>query len=68
IVLGPAQAKVKHVILLTDGQASYEGIAELVDEMRQSRITVSAVGIGEAAEVLAYPRCRAYCFIASLMR
>jgi Ca-activated chloride channel homolog len=47
-ILQPANAKVKHVILLTDGQASYEGIAELVDEMRQSRITVSAVGVGDA--------------------
>ncbi len=47
-VLGPANAKVKHIILLTDGQASYEGIADLVDEMRQSRITVSAVGVGDA--------------------
>jgi Ca-activated chloride channel family protein len=51
-VLSPANAKVKHVILLTDGQASYEGIAELVDEMRQSRITVSAVGVGDADRTL----------------
>jgi uncharacterized membrane protein len=47
-VLGPVNAKVKHVILLTDGQAAAEGIPELVDDMRQSRITVSAVGIGDA--------------------
>lgn len=47
-VLGPVNAKVKHVILLTDGQAAAEGIPELVDDMRQSRITVSCVGIGDA--------------------
>src|SRR5262249_41301270 len=47
-VLGPVNAKVKHVILLTDGQAAAEGIPELVDDMRQSRITGSCVGIGDA--------------------
>jgi Ca-activated chloride channel homolog len=47
-LLQTANAKVKHVILLSDGQAPYEGIADLVQEMRASRITVSAVGIGDA--------------------
>ncbi|HTE51287.1 MAG TPA: VWA domain-containing protein [Kofleriaceae bacterium] len=46
--LQAANAKVKHVILLSDGQAPYDGIAELCQEMRASRITVSAVGIGDA--------------------
>ncbi len=46
--LGPASAKVKHIILLSDGQANVEGIAELCDELRKARITVSAVGIGDA--------------------
>jgi Ca-activated chloride channel homolog len=46
--LAPSSAKVKHVILLSDGQAALEGIAEVVDEMRANRITVSAVGIGDA--------------------
>jgi uncharacterized membrane protein len=46
--LAPANAKVKHVILLSDGQASYEGIAEVCQEMRANRITVSAIGIGDA--------------------
>ncbi len=45
-----ANAKVKHVILLTDGQASYEGIPELVREMVEHRITVSAVGVGAEAD------------------
>ena len=38
----------KHVILLSDGQAPYDGIYQLADEMRASGITVSAVGIGDA--------------------
>lgn len=45
--LDPAQAKVKHVILLSDGQAPRQGIDALVRQMRQSRITVTAVGIGD---------------------
>ncbi len=48
--LSSAQAKVKHVILLTDGQASYDGINDLVDEMVAHRITVSAVGVGGEAD------------------
>ncbi len=41
-------AKVKHVILLSDGEAPYEGIVELVQDMRAARITVSAVGVSGA--------------------
>jgi uncharacterized membrane protein len=48
--LDPARAKLKHVILLTDGQASYEGIRELVDEMAEHKITISAVGVGAEAD------------------
>lgn len=47
-ILQSANAKVKHVILLSDGQAPYEGIVDTVQEMRAARITVSAVGIGDA--------------------
>jgi hypothetical protein len=36
---------VKHVILMTDGEAPSDGIAELVQDMRASRITVSCVGV-----------------------
>lgn len=46
VQLDQVQAKVKHVILLTDGKASYDGIRQLVDQMTERRITVSAVGIG----------------------
>jgi Ca-activated chloride channel family protein len=48
--LDSAHAKLKHVILLTDGQASYEGIRELVDEMAEHKITISAVGVGAEAD------------------
>jgi Ca-activated chloride channel homolog len=44
-VLQGIQAKVKHVILLSDGEAPTDGISELVQDMRASRITVSAVGV-----------------------
>ncbi|MDQ3336991.1 MAG: VWA domain-containing protein [Myxococcota bacterium] len=38
-------AKVKHVIVLSDGEAPREGIVELVQDMRAARITVSCVGV-----------------------
>jgi len=41
-------AKVKHVILLSDGEAPYDGIVDLVQDMRSARITVSAVGVSGA--------------------
>lgn len=51
-ILQMADAKVKHVILLSDGQAPYAGIADLCEDMRQAGITVSAVGIGDADRTL----------------
>ncbi len=47
-LLQTANAKIKHVILLSDGKARDEGLSDLVQDMRASRITVSAVGIGNA--------------------
>jgi Mg-chelatase subunit ChlD len=45
-ILQGINAKVKHVILMTDGEAPSDGIAELVGDMRSSaRITVSCVGV-----------------------
>ena len=44
------RARVKHVILLTDGEAPYEGIPELVSQMRADRISVSTVGVGSDAD------------------
>jgi Ca-activated chloride channel homolog len=40
------RARIKHVILLTDGEAPREGVAELVRMMRGDRITISTVGVG----------------------
>jgi Ca-activated chloride channel homolog len=44
-ILQGINAKVKHVIVMTDGEAPSDGIAELVQDMRGSRITVSCVGV-----------------------
>jgi Ca-activated chloride channel family protein len=44
-VLQGINAKVKHVIVLSDGEAPTDGIAELVQDMRASRITISCVGV-----------------------
>ena len=44
-ILQGINAKVKHVIVLSDGEAPTEGLAELVQDMRASRITVSCVGV-----------------------
>lgn len=44
-ILQNINAKVKHVIVLSDGEAPTDGIAELVQDMRASRITVSCVGV-----------------------
>jgi len=44
--LAVTRARVKHVILLTDGQAPERGITELVQVMRAEGMTVSTVGLG----------------------
>ncbi|MDH5493330.1 MAG: VWA domain-containing protein, partial [Myxococcales bacterium] len=44
--LAVTRARIKHVILLTDGQAPEQGIPELVQVMRAEGITVSSVGLG----------------------
>lgn len=40
------RARIKHVILLTDGQTQESGIPELAQVMRAEGITVSTVGLG----------------------
>ena len=47
-ILQQTNAKVKHVIVMTDGEAPYDGIVDLVQEMRANRITASAVGVAGA--------------------
>jgi Ca-activated chloride channel family protein len=44
--LAVTRARVKHVILLTDGQTQESGIPELVQAMSAEGITVSIVGLG----------------------
>ncbi len=44
--LAVTRARIKHVILLTDGQSPERGISELVQVMRSEAITVSTVGLG----------------------
>jgi hypothetical protein len=45
--LSVAQARKKHVILLTDGQAPTQGIKDLATGMLAEGITVTSVGLGE---------------------
>ncbi len=45
-MLVSANVKVKHVIVMTDGQAPRAGIDGLVRQMRRSGVTVSSVGVG----------------------
>ncbi len=45
--LAAVRARLKHVILLTDGQTQEEGIATLVQSMHVDGITVSVIGLGE---------------------
>jgi Ca-activated chloride channel family protein len=45
-----AQARKKHVILLTDGRADSDGIRDLVAAMIAEGITVTTVGLGDGAD------------------
>ncbi|MEI9952057.1 MAG: VWA domain-containing protein [Pseudomonadota bacterium] len=47
--LSVVQARKKHVILLTDGQAPTQGIKDLVQAMLSESITVTTVGLGEGS-------------------
>jgi len=47
--LSVTRARIKHVILLTDGQTQERGITELTQVMRAEGITVSTVGLGAGA-------------------
>jgi hypothetical protein len=44
-------AKIKHIILLTDGQAERTGYEELVEKMNKENITASTVAVGEGADI-----------------
>lgn len=43
-------AKIKHIILLTDGQSNREGILELVAQSYQDKITISTVAVGRNSD------------------
>lgn len=43
--------KIKHIILLTDGQAEKSGYMELVDKIKKDNITVSTVAVGQGSDV-----------------
>lgn len=49
-MLSGARAKVKHVILLSDGQDSRRGIFEIVQAMHAERITVSTISLGSGSD------------------
>jgi Mg-chelatase subunit ChlD len=48
--LTATRARRKHVILLTDGQASHNGIRDLVQAMSAEGITVTSVGLGSGID------------------
>lgn len=50
--LSLVSAKVKHVILLTDGHSPYTGIDALVREMAKAKMTVSTIALSKADTVL----------------
>ena len=49
--LSSVPAKLKHVILLTDGQSTEGPFYELTSRLARNRITVSTVGVGASADV-----------------
>ncbi|MBP7175850.1 MAG: VWA domain-containing protein [Thermoclostridium sp.] len=44
--------KLKHIILLTDGQAEQYGYERIIDGVREDGITLSTVAVGEGADTL----------------
>ncbi len=45
-----ASSKIKHIILLTDGQAEQQGYMSIIDRMKDSQITLSTVAVGSDAD------------------
>lgn len=50
VELATRPSRLKHVIVLTDGAAPWEGIADVTSAMRADGITVSAVAVGGDAD------------------
>ena len=49
--LKDVDTKLKHIILLTDGQAERTGYSELMDKIREAKITLSTVAVGKEADM-----------------
>ncbi|RKD30553.1 VWA domain-containing protein [Thermohalobacter berrensis] len=48
--LKDADTKLKHIILLTDGQAEKHGYEKLINDMKKVGITISTVAVGQGAD------------------
>lgn len=48
--LADTDTKLKHVILLTDGQAETEGYSNLLRQAREDGITISTIAVGQGAD------------------
>lgn len=53
-MLESSSAKIKHMIVLGDGQTDPQGLVELAGDMTMSKITVSVVALGEGADRLLF--------------
>ena len=49
--ISKTNTKLKHIILLTDGQAERSGYMELVEKLKKDNITVSTVAVGKGSDV-----------------
>jgi Mg-chelatase subunit ChlD len=49
--ISKTNTKLKHIILLTDGQAERSGYVELVEKLKKDNITVSTVAVGKGSDV-----------------
>ena len=49
-LLSNTEAKIKHIILLTDGQSNRAGILDLVALAGREKITISTVGVGSGSD------------------
>src|SRR5207244_6520023 len=48
--IAPIDAKLKHIVLLTDGQAPRGDYPGLMQQLRDSQVTLSTIGIGTDAD------------------
>jgi uncharacterized membrane protein len=48
--LKESKTKIKHIILLTDGQAEQSGYDQLIEKLKEEKITVSTVAVGKDSD------------------